>query len=79
MNPLWARLAEQVGDKQLAFNLLRKRGHIDSEGNLTASGRVRAQMGAAGRAKDRASKSSKHSAGEYKYNPATNRATLRFK
>jgi hypothetical protein len=49
------RLAEQVGDRQLAINILRKRGHVypDSE-ELTPLGQARDQMGAIGRAFDRA-------------------------
>ena len=50
------RLTEQVGgDRQLALNILRKRGHVypDSE-ELTPLGQSRDQMGAIGRAFDRA-------------------------
>ena len=44
---------------------------------LTAKGKKRSKMGAAGRAKDRAAKASGHKASEYKYNPRTNRARLK--
>jgi hypothetical protein len=44
---------------------------------LTAKGKKRQEMGAAGRAKDRAAKAGGHKASEYKYNPKTNRATLK--
>lgn len=44
---------------------------------LTAKGRKRQGMGAAGRAKDRAASKSGRSTSEYKYNPRTNRATLK--
>jgi hypothetical protein len=50
------RLTEQVGgDRNLALNILRKRGHVypDSE-ELTPLGQARDQMGAIGRAFDRA-------------------------
>jgi hypothetical protein len=43
----------------------------------TAKGDRRSAMGAAGRAKDRASKASGHKARDYKYDPKTNRASLR--
>lgn len=45
---------------------------------LTSKGAKRQAMGAAGRAKDRAAHASgTHSASAYKYNPKTNRATLK--
>lgn len=45
---------------------------------LTAKGKKRQEMGAAGRAKDRAASVSKgHKASEYKYNQLTNRARLK--
>jgi hypothetical protein len=46
---------------------------------LTAYGKRRQAMGAAGRAKSRAAKESGKSASSYKYNPRTNRATLKRK
>ena len=47
---------------------------------LTKQGERRQDLGAAGRAKDRASKySGKHAAGDYAYNPRTNTATLKRK
>lgn len=73
------RLAAQVGDKSLAYALLKKRGDMDAKGNLTAKGRKRDAMTAAERAKDRASKESKRPAKDYTYNPRTNRATLKRK
>ena len=73
------RLAAQVGDKSLAYALLKKRGDMDAKGNLTAKGRKRDAMTAAERAKDRASKESKRPTKDYTYNPRTNRATLKRK
>lgn len=73
------RLAAQVGSKSLASALLKKRGDMDAEGNLTAKGKKRNAMTAAERAKDRAAKASKRPTKDFKYNPHTNRATLKGK
>lgn len=48
-----------------------------SGGKLTAKGKARQALGAAGRAKDRAAKESGRKASAYKYNAKTNRATLK--
>jgi hypothetical protein len=74
---LIARLTDQVGSKQAALEILQKRGHVDKDGNLTAAGRKRDEMTAAERAIDRARKTSGKPSSKYKYNPKTNRATLR--
>lgn len=71
------RLAAQVGDRDMAVGILKKRGHLDAAGNLTAKGRERNQMTAEERAKDRAAKATKKSPSKFKYNPLTNRATLK--
>lgn len=63
--------------KSMAYALLKKRGQLDNEGNLTAKGKKRQALGNAGRAKDRAAKRSGRSAKDYKYNSKTNRATLK--
>jgi hypothetical protein len=55
---------------------LEKHG-ILRDGHLTAKGQVRQAMGAAGRAKDRASKASGRPVSDYVYDPKTNQATLR--
>lgn len=55
-NQLINRLAWQVGSRDLALKLLRRRGHMDEEGNLTAAGRARDVMTAAEREKDRGDK-----------------------
>lgn len=51
------RLTWQVGgDKELALRILRKRGHVDEDGNLTEAGRLRDLMTAAEREIDRGDK-----------------------
>jgi len=73
------RLAAQVGSKDLAISILQKRGHVDAKGNLTAAGKARDSMTAEERALDRASKKEHHPTEAFKYNPKTNRATLKVK
>lgn len=46
---------------------------------LTAKGKQRSKLGAAGRAKDRAAKQSGHKPSDYKYNQLNNTARLRGK
>ena len=60
--------------KGMAMALLHKRGDVDAKGNLTAHGKERQALGAAGRAKDRAAKASGGSASDYTYDPKTNSA-----
>lgn len=85
MGSIVTRLTNQLrsrgvkGAKNMAVGLLKKRGQMDSKGHLTAKGKKRQSMGAGGRAKDRASKSSGHSTKDYNYNAKTNRATLKKK
>jgi hypothetical protein len=51
------RLTWQVGgDKELALRILRKRGHVDDNGQLTAEGRKRDAMTAQEREADRGDK-----------------------
>jgi len=76
-NQLVKRLIAQVGDANLAYGILKKRGDLDASGNLTAKGRARNQMTAEERAIDRASQESGKPASYYTYDPTTNRATLR--
>lgn len=64
-NSLVARLTAQVGSREM-----------DSE-RLTPAGQARDGMTAKERALDRASARSEHPASAYKYNPATNSATLK--
>lgn len=80
---LETRLTRQLAAKgvkgaaNMAEGLLKKRGHMDAGGNLTAEGKKRQALGNAGRAKDRAAKASGHRASEYSYNAKTNRAKLK--
>ena len=71
------RLAAQVKDRGFAIALLKKRGDLTANGELTAKGRARNRMTAKERAIDRASKESGRPASEYTYDPTTNRATLK--
>ena len=76
-NSLIDRLAAQVGSREMAVGILQKRGHVDAHGNLTKAGQARDAMTAEERAKDRAATASGKPKHAYKYNPKTNRATLR--
>jgi len=71
------RLSAQMGSKEAAFDVLRSRGHVDEFGNLTAAGRERDAMTAEERALDRAKKRTGKPVSAFKYDPATNRATLK--
>jgi hypothetical protein len=77
---LLKRLTRQLASKgvkgaaNMASGLLKKRGHMDDKGNLTAKGKARQALGKAGRAKSRAAKYSGSRAANYKYNSRTNRA-----
>lgn len=81
MPNLIKRLTSQLTAKHVknassvAAALLTKRGQMKG-GKLTAKGKARQALGAAGRAKDRAAKTSGRKASDYKYNAKTNRATL---
>jgi hypothetical protein len=79
-NSLIDRLTAQVGSRETALKLLRSRGHME-EGSekLTPAGLARNAMTAEERAKDRAAKLSGKKVTAYKYNPDTNRATLKRK
>ena len=68
-NQLVKRLIAQVGDKGFAYALLKKRGHVNPDGTLTAEGEKRNQMTAEERAFDRAGETP-HT---HTYNPETNR------
>ena len=68
------RLAAQVGSKEMAIGLLKKRGQLKADGKtLTAKGKERNNMTAEQRAKDRASTESGKSASSYSYSASTNR------
>jgi hypothetical protein len=77
-NSLIERLTAQVGSRETAIGLLRKRGHMEEKSEkLTPAGEARNRMTAEERAKDRASTLSGKPAAKYAYNPNTNRATLK--
>jgi len=70
------RLAAQVGNRDMAVEILKNRGHLAADGKtLTAEGMKRDAMTAEERAKDRAAKRTSKPASDFKYNPKTNRAT----
>jgi len=76
-NQLVDRLAAQVGNKDTAIAILKKRGQMTASGTLTAAGQKRNMMTAEERAKDRAVKRTGHSAKDFAYSASTNRATLK--
>jgi hypothetical protein len=76
-NQLIDRLSAQMGSKEAALDVLRARGHVDEFGQLTAEGRARDAMTAEERALDRAKKRTGKPQSAFKYDPATNRATLK--
>jgi hypothetical protein len=76
-NQLIDRLTAQLGSKEKAYDLLKKRGHMKEDGTLTAEGERRNRMTAEERAIDRASSASGRPKAHYTYDPRTNRATLK--
>jgi len=76
-NSLVQRLAAQVGDEGTARAILQKRGQMDASGRLTAAGEERNAMTAQERALDRAHKRTGKPEKAFKYDPKTNRATLK--
>ena len=82
---LVARLTSQLTSRGVenpqseAISILKARGHLDADGNLTKEGAARQALGAEGRAKDRAAKAAggAHKASAYSYDKKTNRATLK--
>lgn len=86
--PLLQRLESQLETKGMpepraavvALATLRRTGSIAPDSlTLTARGQERQDMGAAGRAIDRAASESGRSKSEYVYSSKTNRATLKGK
>jgi hypothetical protein len=70
------RLAAQIGNRDTAIEVLKKRGHLEADGKtLTAAGMKRDAMTAEERAKDRAAKSTGKPVSAFTYNPKTNQAT----
>ena len=75
-NQLIDRLAAQVGNRDTAIEILKKRGHLAADGKtLTEEGKKRDNMTAEERAKDRAAKRTGVSTSALTYDPKTNRAT----
>lgn len=80
MPAILERLTRQLASKgnknarSMAAALLTKNGQM-KDGKLTAKGKRRQALGAAGRAKDRAAKYNGGKPSDYKYSPKTNRAT----
>ena len=82
---LEARLTRQLasqgnkGAKDMARRILVKRGHVEPDGDLTAEGKRRQDLGNDGRAKDRAAKYSggKHKPSDFTYDPKTNGTRLK--
>jgi hypothetical protein len=88
MPAILERLVQQLMDKghsrqeayAIATSTLQKSGSLKKgTQEATTKGKKRGEMGASGRAKDRASKEggSKHKPSDYKYAKKTNRATLK--
>lgn len=76
---LLPRLTTQVGSESLARALLIKRGDMRPNGKLTAKGKKRDAMTAEERAIDRAARAAGKPKKSFKYDPNTNRATLKRK
>ena len=83
LTPLWSRLAFQIQtsrnigydeSKNMAKNILIKRGHLDSDGTPTFDGVVRGLMSPEERAIDRSIKKSGGNYSDYKYNSEKNYA-----
>ena len=66
-----------TGAKSMAIGILKKRGQLGADGELTKLGKERQSLGAAGRAKDRASKASGKAADSFTYDPKTNSTKLK--
>lgn len=78
-NQMLQRLGAQVGSEDEARRLLIARGHMTADGKWTPEGAKRNAMTAAERAIDRAATASGKRHDRYKYDPKTNRATLKRK
>jgi len=77
-NQLIERLSSQVGDRNLAIAILKKRGYIEEDGlTLTTIGWSRNMMNAEERAIDRRSRKSGLSPDHFSYNENTNKAVLK--
>jgi hypothetical protein len=77
-NQLVKRLTAQVGSKELAIDILIKRGHLMADGKtLTEEGKKRDAMTAEERAKDRAVKEYGGDPSDFVYDRRTNKAYLK--
>jgi hypothetical protein len=77
-NSLIDRLTAQVGNRDTALEILRQRGHVEKNSDkLTAAGQVRDNMTAEQRALDRAHERTGKQLSSLKYDPKTNRATIK--
>ena len=83
LTPLWSRLTFQIQTsrnigyneaKNMAKNILIKRGHLHSDGTATFDGAVRGLMSPEERAIDRSIKRSGGNYNDYKYNTEKNYA-----
>ena len=83
--PLLERLTDQLAHqgfkdpRQAALDILQSRGQAKADGTLTPAGAKRDALGAEGRALDRAATRTGRPASDFKYNKATNAATLKKK
>jgi len=72
------RLAAQVGNREMAIQILQDRGHLKADGEtFTEAGAKRNAMSAEERAKDRAAKRTDKPVSAFKYSVETNRATFK--
>lgn len=78
-NSLIDRLTAQVGgNRAMALGILEKRGHVKpGTEELTEAGKARDAMTASERAINRASTRAGNPESRYRYDPNTNRATLK--
>ena len=77
-NQLIDRLTAQIGNKETAIEILKKRGQLKADGKtFTAEGMKRNNMTAEERAKDRASKRQDKPTSAFTYKPSTNTAKLK--
>jgi hypothetical protein len=76
-NQLIDRLAAQMGSRDEALDVLRQRGHVDAQGNLTEAGKKRDAMTAEERALDRASLRTGKKPSAFKYDPSTEKMTAK--
>jgi len=80
VNQLLSKGLSESAANAIARKRLQEAGILKKNSEeLTKYGKKRQEMGAAGRAKDRAARASGRPTSDYKYNARTNRATLKAK